>query len=227
MTDYSGTDNLEAMVEAVNYNNFLIARLEAFAPKSGKVLDFGAGIGTFAKKMRDRGHDVGCLEPDAGLAARLRSAGLEVSESMDEVGAASIAYVFTLDVLEHIEDDAKALREIAGKLKPGGRLLVYVPAFPMLYSSMDKKVGHFRRYRRRALERLVAEAGFSSVQARYVDSVGFFASLAYRLTDRGSGDINVRALRFYDRVLFPLNRLLDPACGLLFGKNVLLTATRA
>jgi len=226
MTEYSGTDNLEVMTAAVNYNNFLLGRIEALAPKSGKILDFGAGIGTFARRLSERGFDVTCLEPDPGLAARLRAAGLEARESMDEFAAASFDYVFTLDVLEHIEDDAAAVRQIAGKLKPGGRLLVYVPAFPMLYSSMDRKVGHFRRYRRRALQKIIVEAGFSSVEARYVDPTGFFASLAYRLTERGTGNINVRMLKLYDTFLFPLNALLNPLCGLAFGKNIILTATR-
>lgn len=226
MAEYSGTDNLEAMAEATNYNDFLVSQVTALAPRPGKILDFGAGIGTFAMRVGADGFDVACLEPDPGLASRLRAEGLEVFESMQEISPASLDYVFTLDVLEHIEQDAAAVVEIARKLKPGGRLLVYVPAFPVLYSSMDRKVGHFRRYRRGPLQAMVTAAGFAEVRARYVDAIGFFASLAYRLADNGSGDINVRMLKIYDRLLFPLSRLLDPLLGLWVGKNILLTATR-
>lgn len=226
MTNYSGTDNLEAMAEATNYNGFLVGRVLALAPESGKILDFGAGIGTFAAHVSARGLDVVCLEPDPVLASRLRDKGLVTHESMDAIGAASIDYVFTLDVLEHIEDDAAAAQEIAGKLKPGGRLLVYVPAFPILYSNMDRKVGHFRRYRRGPLQKMIEGAGFTEIRARYVDGLGFFASLAYRLTDNGTGAINIRMLKIYDRFLFPLSRLLDPALNLFMGKNIILTATK-
>lgn len=226
MTNYSGTDNLEAMAQATNYNDFLTHQVVSFSPTSGRILDFGAGIGTFSKHVSARGFDVACLEPDPVLASRLRSDGLTAYESMDEIPDSSLAYVFSLDVLEHIQDDAEAARAIASKLKPGGRLLVYVPAFPVLYSSMDKKVGHFRRYRRRRLERLIAEAGFTDVRARYVDAIGFFASLAYRITDDGTGAINIRMLKFYDGFLFPLSRMLDPLCARFLGKNIMLTACR-
>ena len=227
MTHYSGTDNLEAMAEANHYNRFLVERILAHAPERGELLDFGAGIGTFARQVSARGHRVACLEPDLALASRLRAAGLQTFVSLDEVADESLDYVFTLDVLEHIEDDAGALRGIARKMKANGRLLVYVPAFPILYSSMDRKVGHFRRYRRGQLAQRVADAGFTGVHARYVDSIGFFASLAYRLSDNGSGDINLRMLKLYDRLLFPASRLLNPLFGRWFGKNIMLTATRS
>ena len=226
MTNYSGTDNLEAMAQATNYNDFLTQQVLSFSPPQGRILDFGAGIGTFSKYVSARGHDVACLEPDSVLASRLRSDGLTTYESMNEIADASLDYVFTLDVLEHIQDDAEAARAIASKLKPGGRLLVYVPAFPVLYSSMDKKVGHFRRYRRRRLQQLIAGAGFTDIRVRYVDAIGFFASLAYRITDDGTGGINVRMLKFYDRFLFPLSRLLNPLFARFLGKNIMLTAYR-
>lgn len=226
MPEYSGTDNLEAMAAATNYNSFLLGRILAQAPAAGKTLDFGAGLGTFAVQVRAHGVDVACLEPDRVLAEGLRAKGLVTFESMDSVAAASIDYVFSLDVLEHIENDGAAVLAIAGKLNSQGRLLLYVPAFQMLYSSMDHKVGHFRRYRRHQLQKIVAEAGFVDIKARYIDSIGFFASLAYRLMDNGTGSINVRMLKLYDRLLFPLSRLIDPLFGLFWGKNLILTASK-
>ena len=226
MSDYTGTDNLEVMAEAVNYNAFLHAQVAALACPGDRILDFGAGIGTFARELARHGHAVACLEPDAAQAQRLAGEGLRVVASLDELPDASLDYVYTLNVLEHIDDDNAAMRGIAARLKPGGRLLVYVPAFQVLYSSMDRKVGHVRRYRREGLARVVADAGLVDVVARYVDSIGFLAAFAYRFVGNDDGSIDRGALRAYDRFVFPVSRVLDRLFGRWFGKNVLLTATR-
>jgi SAM-dependent methyltransferase len=226
MSDYTGTDNLEVMAEAVNYNAFLHAQVAARAQPGDRILDFGAGIGTFARELARHGHAVACLEPDPAQAQRLAADGLPVVRDLAEVPAASLDYVYTLNVLEHIDDDAAALRGIAARLRPGGRLMVYVPAFQVLYSSMDRKVGHVRRYRRAGLAAVVRAAGLDEVVARYVDSLGFLAALAYRVVGNDDGSIDRRALRAYDRYVFPVSRALDRLAGRWFGKNVLLTARK-
>ena len=226
MSEYTGTDNLEVMAEAVNYNAFLHAQVAARARKGDRILDFGAGIGTFARELARRGHAVACLEPDAAQAQRLVDDGLRVVGDLAELPEASLDYIYTLNVLEHIDDDGAALRAIASRLRPGGRLLAYVPAFQVLYSSMDRKVGHVRRYRREGLARVVRDAGLDNVVARYVDSLGFLAALAYRVVGNDDGTIDRRALRTYDRFVFPASRVLDRLAGRWFGKNVLLTAEK-
>jgi SAM-dependent methyltransferase len=226
MTDYTGTDNLEVMAEAVNYNAFLHAQVAANARAGDRALDFGAGIGTFALEFARNGGDVACLEPDAAQAARLERLGLRAYRTLDDVADGSLDYVYTLNVLEHIDDDAAAMRGLAAKLRPGGRLFVYVPAFPVLYSSMDRKVGHLRRYRREGVAALVEGAGLRGVDARYVDSLGFLAALAFKWLGNDRGDLDRRALRAYDRYAFPLSRALDRLVGRWFGKNVLLTARK-
>jgi len=226
MSDYGGTDNLEAMAQAINYNSFLFDLAEGCSSEGATVLDFGAGIGTFAAEMRRRGLDVRCVEPDAQQALRLSKDQFVVYQSIDDSPVETFDYVYSLNVLEHIEDDELALRQIYQKLRPGGRLLVYVPAFQLLYSSMDRKVGHFRRYRKGDLAGRLARAGFKVSEARYCDSLGFFASLVFKLVGDESGSLNVRALVAYDRFLFPMSRLLDKLVDRILGKNVLAIAHR-
>lgn len=226
MSAYTATDNLEVMAEAVNYNAFLIDSVRSFAQAGDRILDFGAGIGTIAERLVAEGYAVTCLEPDIEQRQRLRAQGLSTCEALEEIADGSLDYLFTINVLEHIERDGDAVAAFARKLRPGGRLLIYVPAFALLFSSMDRKVGHFRRYRRGALACLVAANGFGGISARYADSLGFLAALLYRALGRDDGGINRRALKLYDRFVFPLSRLLDRAVGRLFGKNVMLTAVR-
>src|SRR5690242_20733525 len=157
---YSGVDNLEVMQEAVNYNSYLLDTVRTYAPAHGKVLDFGAGGGQFAGPLSKQGMNITALEPDHLLQQRLRSQGLRVAGSTQELADASFDYIYTLNVLEHIEDDAAALRSLYEKLTPTGKLLIYVPAFQVLYTSMDAKVGHIRRYTRHTLVQRVSAAGF-------------------------------------------------------------------
>jgi hypothetical protein len=111
------------------------------------------------------------------------------------------------------------------RLRPGGRLFVYVPALGILTSAMDRQVGHLRRYRRAGLAALIEKAGFAIERAVYVDCLGFAAALAYRALG-GDGLLNRDAVRLYDRLVFPASRALDPVFGRWFGKNVCLTAIR-
>ncbi len=223
---YGGTDTLEAMVEARRYNAHLARLVGAACRGARDVLDFGAGLGTFARIMRDRGLAPVCLEPDPALAAHLAAQGFRVVGGLDAIAAESLDVIYSLNVLEHIEDDSATLRALAGRLRPGGRLMLYVPAFPILYSPMDRRVGHFRRYRRAPLARLVASAGLELERIGHVDCLGFPASLALRAFGARDGALDPGAVRFYDRFVFPLSRALDPVLGRWFGKNLSLTARR-
>lgn len=220
MTEYTGTDNLEIMQEAVNYNRFLSRLVGRHAMGEGKILDFGAGIGTFASKVKDSGYDIECLEVDAAQAALLDAKGLPVFTSLDAAADNSYDFVYSLNVLEHIEDDAAAARELFRVMKPGGRALIYVPALEVLFSSMDKKVGHYRRYSRSSLSALLTGAGFELRSCTYCDSLGFPATLLFKWLGNDSGSLSKLPVILYDRIAFPLSRLLDFFCGRLFGKNV-------
>ena len=223
---YSGVENLEVMEEAVRYNRFLHDLVRSVIEGADRVLDFGAGNGTFARKLKAEGVDPLCVEPDGGLRSRLAAGGLAVAAGIAEVASQSIDAAYSLNVLEHIDDDAAALAELRRVLRPGGRLLVYVPAFMALYSAMDRQVGHVRRYRRRPLEHLASQAGFVVDDVRYADSLGFLAALAFRAIGRRDGVITPSAVRFYDRWIFPLSRAADAASGGLVGKNLVLRARR-
>lgn len=226
MSEYTGTDNLEVMADAVNYNNFLSTLVLKHARKNEAIVDFGSGIGTFAREIGRQGFRVHCIEPDAKQAAMIAAAGMPVSTSVDDLPDGSIDYLYTLNVLEHIEDDVAALRALHRKLKPGGKMLIYVPAFQVLFSSMDRKVGHFRRYTKGALTSKLRDTQFKVVSARYVDSIGFFASLYFRFAGNESGTLNHKALVFYDRVVFPVSRFCDILLSPFFGKNVVVFAQK-
>jgi len=224
---YSGVDNLETMEEAVNYNAFLQQLIRKHARRGDTIVDFGAGTGVIARPLAAAGHDVTCIEPDRALRVQLHASGLQAYASLSELPPESVDLVYSINVLEHIHDDIAALADIRGRVKPNGRLVIYVPAFPLLYSSMDRKVGHIRRYRWKMLEGALRSAGLAVDRIAYQDCLGFVAALLFKRLGSADGTINRSALLLYDRLAFPLSQLLDPCTEKCFGKNLLAIAHRA
>jgi SAM-dependent methyltransferase len=221
---------LRRMDRATNYNRWLFERAEPYLGR--RVLDVGAGIGTFTALAAD-GREVVALEPDARFAARLRArfaahSGVKVVEAEAEAAGAAAGdrgfdSAVCFNVLEHIDDDAAVLGDFRDVLVPGGRLLLLVPAHPSLYGAVDEVVEHRRRYRRDGLRALLASCGFEIDDARYVNplgAAGWFVSS--RLLRRKL--LPERSLLLYDR-LVPLLRALD-AVPLPFGLSVWSVARR-
>jgi SAM-dependent methyltransferase len=223
---FEAPELIDALDHAERYNRHLLEQVLAFAGPSRTVLDFGAGSGRLASALAARGLEVTGVEPDPLLRERLARSAVPSVAALEELGARRFDYVVSLNVLEHCDDDVAVARALRERLAPGGRCLVYVPAFPLLWTANDALVGHRRRYRRDPLRRLFRDAGFAVADVRYVDSLGFLAALAYRFVGRADGSLSEGSVRLYDRWLFPASRLLDRALHPWVGKNLLLRAIR-
>jgi SAM-dependent methyltransferase len=224
---YEAPDLLEVMEEAVRYNRFLVRLLVAWSEGTRRVLDFGAGNGHFVRALRAAGRCVHAVEPDAALRAGIERDGIPAHAGLDALGGQRFDAIYSLNVLEHIPDDRAALAALHERLEPGGRLLLYVPAFPILFSANDRRVGHVRRYRRGPLVAALREAGFEVERSAYVDVLGFPAALLYRAFGDPEGGLDPRTVRLYDTLVFPLSRVLDRALDRVLGKNLLVVASRS
>ena len=221
---YTGVEELEILADAENYNTALANFVREEATPCDRALDFGAGIGSFSRRLKPHVKELVCLEPDAHLNGVLRESGMNAVSSSSEISDGTIDYVFTLNVLEHIEDDVTALKDIHRMLKPGGRLTVYVPALQYLYTGMDRCVGHWRRYSKNELIEKVRAAGFEIKQTRYADSLGVLATLVFKVINDGSGTPSKKSVDLYDRWAFPISHFIDRLFGGLYGKNLALYA---
>ncbi|MGE0733456.1 MAG: class I SAM-dependent methyltransferase [Alphaproteobacteria bacterium] len=229
---YSTVDDLRASRSLRGYNRY-IARLFAGALPPGKpgarpqMLDFGAGIGTIAALVEA---ETGCrpltLDADPDHAARLRAQGFAVIDRLDELPDGALDFVYSSNVLEHIDDDRAALALLYRKLRPGGTLALYVPAFMSLWSRLDELAGHVRRYTRADLAEKVSAAGFSITHSQYCDCLGFIATCLFRRHVTVAAEMSAQSLYVFDRVLFPLSRAGDALTGRRFGKNLFLVARR-
>jgi SAM-dependent methyltransferase len=223
---FEAPDLIEVMEEAVNYNRFLIDQLMTWGGDLSSVLDFGAGNGRFAAALHEQRLNVHAVEPDPGLRGKIEAKGVLSYESLEQAGEQQFQGIYSINVLEHLEDDVGFLKQFYKCLEPGGRLFIYVPAFQVLFSANDERVGHVRRYRKSILVDRVREAGFEVNQARYVDSIGFIAGLGYRFFGNEDGGLDLRAVRLYDRVVFPMSRLFDHITWPFLGKNLLVCGVR-
>ncbi|NCY24480.1 MAG: class I SAM-dependent methyltransferase [Alphaproteobacteria bacterium] len=213
------------------YNRSIVRDMQAYCTGADlRVLDFGAGIGTLPQLWRDmRGETPLCIEIEAAQRCLIQERGFFCHTELGEVPPASQDYIYSSNVLEHIEDDLDILRQLHDKLVPGGTLALYVPALGILWSGLDVAAGHRRRYSRRQLAHKLRQAGFTVVYTGYRDSLGFFASLLVKWLgyDTKNGLGSEASLIFYDRFVFPLSRMLD-GCGIshVLGKNMLAVARK-
>lgn len=231
--EYSGRDNLDVMAHAKNYNQFLLNVVLSHAHPNQLIVDFGAGNGTFAAPIahtavmhQQPNYQIVCVETDPVLSKALQEQGLNVVNDLEQLADGSVDYLYSLNVLEHIKDDDAIAKLWFRKLRVGGQLLVFVPAFQFLFTSMDHHVGHHRRYTRTLITHVLKTAQFSITDSQYVDSLGVLATLLYKTFDQGGGQVNLRMLQIYDQWVFPLSRLIDRVTGRLLGKNVLVRAIK-
>jgi SAM-dependent methyltransferase len=224
---------LALFAEAHRWKHYWAGKLRPYL--RGAVLEVGAGTGSNTMLLR-QGHEPRwlCLEPDAQLLGLLQEriaqsptcrscetrqgtlASIPAAEQFD-----TILYV---DVLEHIENDRSELARAAGHLRSNGHLLVLGPAHNWLFSPFDRSIGHYRRYTARMLAQLTPP-GLVHLRSMYLDAVGLAASLANRLAPRQSLPTRGQ-LRFWDRVLVPCSRLVDPLLAYRIGKSVISIWTR-
>jgi SAM-dependent methyltransferase len=223
---YEGSE-LDLFQHARTWKRYFRSHLAGYL--HGRVLEVGAGIGgTAALLCRPDLEHWTCLEPDPVLAERLRerfhreplstSAEIVVGTLTDLPVEQTFDSILYIDVLEHIEADAREMTAAAGRLRPGGFLIVLAPAHQFLYTPFDAAIGHFRRYSARSLA-AAAPRQLQVERVFYLDSVGLLASLANRLLLR-SAMPTAGQLRFWDGVLVRLSRLADPLLGHAVGKTV-------
>lgn len=223
---YTGLNVLETLDNATNYNSFLLDLVLQSAGPCQRMMDFGAGIGTFSTALRAKGVEVICLESDPYLAEGLVRDGFQVFRDLNEVPDNSFEFIFALNVLEHIADDLTITQRLAAKLKMHGRLLIYVPAFKCLWTSLDDKLKHYRRYRRDDLTVLVRSAGLSVWKSGYADSLGVFAALGFKILGNRRGELSSQAVTLYDSYVVPLSRRTDSVLRRWIGKNVYVVASK-
>lgn len=156
-----------------------------------RLLDVGCGAGGFLETLRRFGNAFGVDPSPAAIEfARSKSAADVRRGSLPDdlpFAGAEFDVITLLDVLEHVDEDERALRTLAGLLRPGGYLIITVPAFRFLWSAHDEVNEHRRRYTRDELEERLHAAGFQVRKISYFNTFLFPPIAAMRFLARVLG----------------------------------------
>ncbi len=173
-------ESLETLSQAGPYYKWLAGRVRPFL--KGKVLEIGAGIGNFARWGIESATEYHVSDNDPRLVEELsREFNRAICWDLYTPFPADETYdtVVILNVVEHLEDDIGALQCIHARIKPGGHLILMVPAMSFLYGSLDRSFGHYRRYSKESITQLIRKSSFEILKAEYVNVIGMIGWYVY------------------------------------------------
>jgi len=178
----------EVALQKVREDRLLIDQVdlwlyEEIAPYLGqRILEIGCGLGNFARHLTDRELYVGTdTSPDSiAHVTKMYSPHPNVhfhvadatSNRFAQFARYNLDTVFSLNVFEHIQDDVSALRNAKRVLRPGGRLILVVPAHDWLYGTIDRAIGHHRRYSKQRMASAFHELGLTCITQKYINALG-------------------------------------------------------
>ncbi len=206
-------------------------------PADARVLEVGCGAGGNLAMLKGFG-EVSAIEPDAPSRDYAAGRGLAdvraglLPDGLPDFGA-PFDLVCAFDVVEHVDDDAGALRAMAGQLKPGGKLVITVPAYAWMWSAHDAAHHHKRRYVRPEVRRLIEGAGLKVRRVTHFNTLLFPPIAAIRLAKAAvkqeGGDDEALPPPVLNRLLgglFGAERGLLRAADLPFGVSILAVAEK-
>jgi len=224
--DIHGTETLLKFQKANKYNEWIIEQVKPFLAGI-KVLEIGCGLGNITKLLKNdfdmtgvdiRQDYVDYIENI--LHVRTKCCDLSKNPHFNEEFDAA----FSLNVLEHIENHKQMLLNTNKALKPGGNLVILVPAFNWLYGTFDKAIFHKRRYTRKSLKNILELAGFKVNKTFYFNAFGipgwFLCNRILKKKDLPEGQLNLF------NTLVPLFKILDKPFHPFFGISVIAYAKK-
>lgn len=224
----NGKTTLESMSQAVWYN---LWTLKKFLPHlSGDILEIGCGIGNFTNALTKYG-SVWAVDIEKEYIEQTK----KNTKGKANVGFGDIEKgkyffdkkfdtVICLNVLEHIKDDKRALKNLYSLLKKGGKLVLLVPAHQFLYGGIDEAIGHYRRYQKKSLNLMMKSLGFEIINVRslnFLGALGWWYSSKLRnksIVEEGK----VKIFNIIAPLVLPLENIVEPP----FGTSVLIIAQK-
>jgi SAM-dependent methyltransferase len=176
-----GLETLRRMAKVSHYNRWIAQKIGPYV--GDRILEIGAGIGNIAEHFLDRQLLVVIdIQPEAvAVLNRRYAADRHVHPTLGDIVAPETVHSLTdrqfdtamcTNVLEHIEHDEQALLHMAQLIRPGGYVVLFVPAGAYMYGTLDRALGHYRRYEAKALRTLIERAGLQVERLEYCNVVG-------------------------------------------------------
>ncbi len=222
------------MAKAANYRRWQFQMISPYLNR--KVLEVGGGIGNFTLDLAQVADSVVSIEPNsycyAQLAEKTRGKpNVKVynitAEALDRFMGADYQAdtVVCMNVLEHLENDELAVNTFSKRLKPGGLLVLLIPAVPWLFGEIDQRLGHYRRYSKRSARALMRKTGMTLVKLRYFNFIGVWGWLwnarVAKSKTQSDGQIH-----FFDNYIVPWESRLEAMVPPPIGQSLLVVARK-
>ncbi|MBA4409669.1 MAG: class I SAM-dependent methyltransferase [Odoribacter sp.] len=233
----SGPETLEVISVADNFNRWMFQTIKPHC--TGNILEVGSGIGNISQffladnleiSLSDLSTDYfKILESKFGSFPNLKGlftldfAEKELEQKYPHL-IGKFDTVFALNVLEHVPDHEQSIRNCYKLLKPGGKLVILVPAFQSLFNQFDVALEHQRRYTPKTLKKVMSVPGFNIIHCRYFNSIGI---LGWFVSGKlmGKNAIPGGQMKLYDQ-LVPLWKVVDWFLKPLLGLSVICVAQK-
>lgn len=235
--DKEGLDTLLAISKADLFNSWTYKTIQPYI--KGNILEIGSGIGNISQYFLDNHQQIAVSDLRENYLDFLREEfqgysnlksiyNIDLTDPSFEQKQVSILNsfdsVFALNVIEHIENDRLALENCKKLLKPGGTLLILVPAFNGIYNSLDRELFHFRRYNRSMLEGRIKASGLIIEKSFYFNALGIPAWIWGGIVSKQK-TISSKQMNAYNK-LVPLARFIDRLTSHKLGLSVITIATK-
>jgi len=223
-----------AIADAQNYMDWLV---QTFSPYlRGRILEVGIGHGHYSTRLAGYGEYLGIDLSESSVAyarANFPDQKFAACDILDRsqlraLLPSNVDAIVSINVLEHIEDHSTAITNLVDILKPGGHLLLSVPALTMLYNDLDRLAGHIRRYSKRSLREVLQGQPVEVLSLRYFNAIGglgWWANSVKHHQSLNAHTVNAQILIF-DKYIVPLSRAADPLFRRFFGQSVICIARR-
>lgn len=231
MSKYSGAKTLEVLEGADNYNKWIAERINSYI--KSPVLEVGAGTGNISERMTNL-KDLTLTDVDLRFVKLLRKKfsgrtnvtveSLDISKKLSNVRY-KFKSLYSVNVLEHIKDDTKALQNMYILLEKGGRLVLLVPAKKAAFTEIDKKLGHFRRYEKRELLEKMRKAGFKNVNIEYFNILGLLSWYVRDKIDGKNSNLKPSHVKAFDWIV-PILTKIEPKKGLPAGISLIAVGSK-
>lgn len=231
MSAASAIYNLEDQQRMSPAKNYFDWQSRLIAKEIGqRVIEVGCGIGNFTETIVDREAVLG-VDVDGGCVAQFRRRFADQSHLRAEVCDVSSEEFLKLaefeadsciaiNVLEHIDDDQKALANMASVVKPRGKIVLLLPAFSSLYGPIDRNLGHYRRYSQGSIRETAKSLGLTISKLNFVNFAGFFGwwmnARVLKLEAQSSKQIGV-----FDRWVVPMMSRVEEHIEPPLGQSLL------
>ena len=215
-------EELDNFDKATVWRKYIYFEIKKFI--NGKVLEVGAGIGSFTNNYMSMIEDITLSEVDKDnfeiIKNKFKNHKIDITRNPTNEIKTKFDTIMYLNVLEHIEKDKEEIKTAISRLNSKGHLIILVPAHNRLYSKFDEAVGHFKRYEINFFKNLSLE-NCKIKKVIYLDAMGYFLYYLNKIFFSKETYPSKLKIFIWDKIFTPLTFILDKLLLNKFGKNIL------